>query len=296
MSSNIKIITWLVYFLIGVLFTFFVWIIPEWKMLRIRTKMISQSKSDDNIKRFVKSIHKYYYAKIYIKLLILSVIISIIVTLVQWVGMKDREVKGILDIFEMSLPLGMSYLFLSGINGNKENSQEQNENNKVILNLKKRIILLIVENEKQIFQKCIHNKLHKWYYNDKGAEFPALILRMTDDSFISILKEEFSIENDEKNLGAEKSILIEKPSSIIENYAMGDTSMNVYYEVYNLFDKFFEDNNFGIYKIISFICEHEGICKNYKKRYVMGQIKKFVERPSTSGSKIDEEVLNKMLI
>lgn len=271
--------TWQVFGIIGTLFTYFLWICPEWNNKRIKVKLTNSTGIDDNIKKFIKNNFKYHYYSIRFLIFAFCILISIGITLMFLYSAEGKPIEDLYDVISLSIPIITFYMLLSGI---KECDSDSESNGfKLILNFKIKVLEIFIGFEKKLYLRSIHKIITQWYENDASRhEFAALIVRMSDKSFVDILKHACELNDSvSKYDGAAKSILYEKPTEIMEDYFRKDTNMNVLTNVQQLIDTYFELDNCELYKITNFISNHELACKYKSKDTILESIKSIINNP-----------------
>ncbi|WP_297133149.1 hypothetical protein [Terrisporobacter sp.] len=107
--------TWQVFGIIGTLFTYFLWICPEWNNKRIKVKLTNSTGIDDNIKKFIKNNFKYHYYSIRFLIFAFCILISIGITLMFLYSAEGKPIEDLYDVISLSIPIITFYMLLSGI-------------------------------------------------------------------------------------------------------------------------------------------------------------------------------------
>ena len=279
---------WLVYFILGGVFIYFVWLKPELNDVRVKNKLISNDAENEKIKEFVKSVKKCSYKKRTILLILLSISLSI--TIMFWVTFEGKSINNLYDVIKIAIPISTVYLLLSGLKKSDSDDKKAKVDLDIVINLKIKILNQLVLDEKKMYSEALTKKVCEWHTKDKSdILFASLIMRMIDKSFVEMLKNACHIYSDEDKLeGASKVVLYEKPQEIIESYCNGDKKMNVLSNILDLFSGYFKLKNSDIYKLMFFISIHEQSCKNKTREEIMDEIRYMVNDKSDSYKEKEE--------
>lgn len=287
---------WLIYTIIGTLYTYFVWVSPEWNKLRVGRKLISNVGVNDNIVGFIKSVHRFKYAWINICLILFCMFISGGITFMFWYAFEGKPIETLHDVGRLAIPICATYFLLSGIKKSDDGEESSNRVNvEIILNLKSKALDMLTSYEKKIYLKTLSKKINSWYETDKDSHlFAALIMRMNDKAFVKILKDACNLEsyNDNKSEGALKSILYEKPLEIMEDYSNKDVKMNVLNNTLDLFTTYFELDKSEPFRLMNFMSTHEKSCTHKSREEIIEEIDKTLEdnKPQESNDKIEMSI------
>lgn len=273
---------WIILWILGTMFTYFIWICPEWNILRVNMKLINSSGDSSIINNLLINtcLFKYLFSRFLI--LLFCTTISAVITIINWCSYQGKPINNLYDAIITSVPIIGFYTLLCGIKNT--DSQSEPEHFRTILKLKAIILELFISFEKKIYIKSINKKIHKWYKNDnKNHKFAALIMRMSDESFVSTLKSACSLnDSPSKEDGAIKSVLYQRPLQIMEDYFSNDIKMNVLTNILDLVETYFNLDNCEPYKVMTFFSNHDLVCKNTNKDDILANIEKEVTKNSNA--------------
>lgn len=277
---------WSIFWILGTIFTYFIWIYPEWNSLRTDTKLTNSTGINDNIRKFVFFNATFKYLLIRIFIILFCAILSAAITSIYWCSYQGKPLNTLYDVFMISGPIIVFYFLLCGVKNT--NSESELAHLKIILSFKIKVLELFISFEKKLYIKSIHKKICKWYKEDStNHKFAALIMRMSDKSFVNTLKSACNLNDPiTKEDGAIKSILYEKPIEIMEDYFSNDIKMNVLTNIIDLVETYFSLDNCEPHKIMNFISNHDLVCKNSNKEDILSNIEKVVDENSRMKNKI----------
>ena len=285
---------WLIYTIIGMLYTYFVWVLPEWNKLRVDRKLISNVGVNDNIVGFIKSVHKFQYNWIHICLMLFCLLISVGITFMFWYAFEGKPIETLHDVGRVAIPICATYFLVSGIKKSEDSEESSNiVNVEIVLNLKSKALNMLTSYEKKIYLKTLSKKINSWYETDNDSHlFAALIMRMNDKVFVKILKDACDLESYryDKSEGALKSILYEKPLEIMEDYSNKDVKMNVLNNTLDLFTTYFELGKSEPFRLMNFMSTHEKSCKHKSKDEILKEIDKTLEENKPQNTNNKEEM------
>lgn len=273
---------WGTLWVIGCLYTYYIWILPEFNLLRIKNNLLNKNGIDDTTKNFIKSEFKFMFLTMKLKLFLLSTLLSGFITLIQFYAVSGKEIKNIYDIIGLSIPLFIIYMLLSGIKEHDGTNNKIEDICDILLKLKMKILYIFLEKEKNTYISCIDKKIKHWYSLENNGDsiiFATFILRMGDKVFVDILNNVCQLDDHgERSTEAKKSILSEKPLEIMNFYINNDINSNLLTRIIVLFDEYFKLENCEPYKIMSFISHTEISCGKKTRSEIKNNISSIVNK------------------
>lgn len=270
---------WTIIWGIGFIFTYYVWITPEFNSLRIKNHLISKSGMDYTTKSFIKEEFKFMYVFLNLRIIILSLVISGVITVAQAEASYGRQLETFHDLVTILIPVSIMYLLLSGIKESKSNGIE--DIGDMIIKLKLTILNIFIEKEKQLYINCIDKKIKYWYrleFEKDSNLFAVFILRLCNEFFLKTLNESYELSNatseSEKNKIYE---LHKKAYKIMFEYVNDDKYSNLISDIKYLFDEYFELDASNPYSVISFISHTKLGARNKSREEVVENIKETLE-------------------
>lgn len=282
--NNVYII-WIIFYVLGFLFTFFYWIRPEWLALRKKNKIISQYGLSEESKKFLKNNLRFYHFRLYIYIIFLSMIITLVITGSQFLAAKGKIINDIYDVSGLLFPLVTQYTLLSGIR--HVEGEEIDDNNNSLLFFKKKLLIWCIDKEKSMYLKCIQKNIKKWYDKENEEAYIAIFInRIFEKDFAEIISNPSLLKESDKEENAKiKTFLDETPLKIAEMYV--NNHVLIFDTIIDFFEKCFDIPGIEIFKIITFVAYTEKVYLNCgkDKKFYIDNLKATVNKSDKSETK-----------
>ncbi|WP_207637075.1 hypothetical protein [Desulfosporosinus sp. OT] len=205
------------------------------------------------------------------------------ITLAQMYVMKNKPINSMDDVVQILLGIGLNLGLILGITKANDKSDSDVWIMRIVALIRDKGLLPIVLKERQDYLEFIHKQITCWHKhdsNDKDTHFVGLIIRIHTDFFAEIVSATTVEENESSDeLFLRKEKLKDLPQKIIRDYHFGDQNMTVLAQVKQLFNEYLDIANSEMFKVISFIKEHEQCCQGKIKARLKAQIESRVTPP-----------------
>lgn len=272
----------------GVLYKF--WFITEWQNLRIKHRLVN-----DRLERAPGLRNKitggsFYFLPHKLILLGYSLIFSSGITLFQMYILKNKPINSVDDVVQISSGILLNLALILGIRKANAKSDDDAWITRIAVFIREKMLLQIVLQERQDYLEFIHQQINRWHENDINDEntyFAGLIIRIHTEFFTEILNATTIEENESTAQLNKKLNLKDLPQKIIRDYHFGDETMTVLPRVKQLFAEYLAMADAEMFKVISFIKEHQQCCQGKTKTQLKNQIAVMVMPQKQKQSTID---------
>ena len=257
----------------GVLYKF--WFISEWQNLRIKHRLVNDRRARAPGWSNKITGGSCYFLPHKLKLFGYSFIFSSAITLAQMYILKNKPINGIDDIVQILLGIGINLGLILGIRKANDKSDDDGRITRIVVFIREKGLLQIVLQERQDYLEFIHQQINRWHEsdtNDENAYFAGLIIRIHTDFFTEILNATTIEEGESTDKYNKKQNLKDLPQKIIRDYHFGDETMTVLSQVKQMFAEYLDMPDSEMFKVISFIKEHQQCCQGRTKTQLKNQI------------------------
>lgn len=261
----------------GVLYKF--WFITEWQNLRIKNRLVNDRRARAPGWSNKMTGGSCYFIPHKLKLIAYSFVFSSVITLAQMYVLKNKPINSADDVVQIFLGISLNLGLILGIRKANDKSDDDAMIARISVFIRERCLLPIVLQERQDYLEFIHQKINRWHESDSDDEnthFTGLIIRIHAEFFTEILNAT-TIEENESTVELNKKLdLKDLPQKIIRDYHFGDETMTVLPRVKQLFSEYLDMADSEMFKVISFIKEHQQCCHGKTKAQLKKQIAEIV--------------------
>ena len=281
-------LVWGIIFLISFLYVHNIWLNPYYNNQRVIHKLTNNKRKNINFKiNTDNKIEKSFKKKRIFRLLLASFIVTLIITAFNYYIAKDKIIDDFYGIIELSIPICISYLTFSMFVRKDDCEKDDSLSIYNILPrfIDEKLILPLIELEKEFYIECIYEKIKEWYKQDyNNVFFCALIMRISGKNFTSMM-----------NIRDEEDSYKDDAIYIINQYVEGDKGISVLTALKELISRYLNDEDINLYKFIEFISEHEENCAHKDKYNIHNEMRSITSNLDFDNEEIQEESIDDIM-